>query len=129
MKAGIHPEYKLTTIVCACGEVFQTRSTREDIKVGICSKCHPFYTGRSKFVDTAGMVERFKKKYGEEVKGMKPPKKAKPAPVVEPKVEKKPKEVKAAKVEKKPKEAAAPKAEVKTEAKPEVKSEAKSEGK
>lgn len=113
MKAGIHPEYKLTTILCACGELFQTRSTREDIKVGICSKCHPFYTGKSRFVDTAGMVERFKKKYGEEVKGVKPPKKVKAAPVVEPKVEKKPKEVKAAK------------AEAKTEAKPEAKSEGK----
>ncbi len=63
MKAGIHPEYVDTTITCACGEVIQTRSTRPDIRVEVCSKCHPFYTGKQKFMDTAGRVERFQRKY------------------------------------------------------------------
>lgn len=121
MKPGIHPEYKVTAIACVCGNVLHTRSTKENMKVGICSHCHPFYTGKSKFVDTAGMVERFKKKYGEEVKGVKPPKKPKATPVIEPKVEKKPKEAKAVKAEKKPKEAAVLKEEAKTEVKTEGK--------
>ena len=63
MKKGIHPEYKETTIVCACGNVIHTRSTKENIHVEICSKCHPFYTGKQKLVDSAGMVDRFKKRY------------------------------------------------------------------
>ena len=63
MKAGIHPEYIDTTITCACGEVIQTRSTKPDIRVEVCSKCHPFYTGKQKFMDTAGRVERFQRKY------------------------------------------------------------------
>jgi len=65
MKKGIHPEYKETTITCACGEVIHTRATKESIRVEICSKCHPFYTGKQKLVDTAGRVERFRKKYGD----------------------------------------------------------------
>jgi large subunit ribosomal protein L31 len=64
MKEGIHPEYKLTTITCACGNVIETRSTVQNIHVDICSECHPFFTGKQKLVDTAGRVERFKKKYG-----------------------------------------------------------------
>ncbi|HLC27320.1 MAG TPA: 50S ribosomal protein L31 [bacterium] len=64
MKAGIHPEYTDTTITCACGEVIQTRSTKKNIRVEICSKCHPYFTGREKLIDTAGRVERFQKKYG-----------------------------------------------------------------
>ena len=64
MKAEIHPQYVDCTIVCACGEVFHTRSTRPQIRVEICSKCHPFYTGKQKLVDTAGRVEKFQKKYG-----------------------------------------------------------------
>ena len=64
MKPKIHPEYTETTIVCACGEVIHTRSTKDNIKVGVCSKCHPFFTGKQKFVDTEGRVEKFKKKYG-----------------------------------------------------------------
>ncbi len=68
MKAGIHPDYKATTITCACGEVIETRSTREDIRVEICSKCHPFFTGKQKLVDTAGRIEKFRKKYGMEAK-------------------------------------------------------------
>jgi large subunit ribosomal protein L31 len=64
MKEGIHPEYKATTITCACGHVVETRSTTQNIHVDICSQCHPFFTGKQKLVDTAGRVERFKKKYG-----------------------------------------------------------------
>ncbi len=63
MKKGIHPEYKETTISCACGEVIHTRATRHNIKVDICSKCHPFFTGKQKLVDSAGMVDKFKKRY------------------------------------------------------------------
>ena len=65
MKEGIHPNYKETTITCACGEVIHTRSTKPNIRVEICSKCHPFFTGKQKFLDTAGRIEKFAKKYGE----------------------------------------------------------------
>jgi large subunit ribosomal protein L31 len=64
MKDGIHPDYVDTTVVCGCGNTFKTRSTRAKIHVEICSVCHPFYTGKQKFVDTAGRVEKFLKKYG-----------------------------------------------------------------
>src|SRR6266568_115540 len=64
MKAGIHPEYHETDIVCACGAVYHTRSTRRDIRIGICAACHPFFTGEQKFVDTAGRVEKFARRYG-----------------------------------------------------------------
>jgi len=64
MKAEIHPKYKMTKITCACGNEFETRSTAKEIHVEICSNCHPFYTGKQKLVDTAGRVERFKRKYG-----------------------------------------------------------------
>jgi large subunit ribosomal protein L31 len=64
MKAGIHPEYKTVTIACACGHVVETRSTAGNIHVEICSNCHPFFTGKQKFVDSAGRVEKFRKKYG-----------------------------------------------------------------
>ncbi len=64
MKQGIHPSYKPTTITCACGEVIETRSTKENIRVEICSKCHPFFTGRQKLVDSGGRVDRFKKRFG-----------------------------------------------------------------
>lgn len=63
MKDKIHPQYKEATIICACGEVIQTRSTKASIRVDICSKCHPFFTGKQKFVDSAGRVEKFMKKY------------------------------------------------------------------
>lgn len=63
MKQGIHPEYVEVTVHCACGAQFQTRSTVGDLKVDICSRCHPFFTGTQKIVDTEGRVERFKKKY------------------------------------------------------------------
>ena len=64
MKSGIHPKYEMTKITCACGNVIETRSTVKDIQVEICSQCHPFFTGKQKLVDTAGRIERFKKKYG-----------------------------------------------------------------
>ena len=63
MKKGIHPRYEETTITCACGNVIQTHCTVKDVKVEICSKCHPFFTGKQKLVDTTGRVERFKKRY------------------------------------------------------------------
>jgi len=63
LKAGIHPEYKEVKVSCACGEIFTTRSTRKEIHLDICSKCHPFFTGKQKIVDAEGRVEKFKKKY------------------------------------------------------------------
>ena len=63
MKKEIHPNYVETTITCACGNVINTRSTEKDIKVEICSACHPFFTGKQKLVDTAGRIDRFKKRY------------------------------------------------------------------
>ncbi len=63
MKSDIHPEYSETTVTCACGETFQTKSVAKDIHVEICSKCHPFFTGKQKLVDSEGRVERFRKKY------------------------------------------------------------------
>jgi large subunit ribosomal protein L31 len=64
MKPDIHPKYVEVTVSCACGETFKTRSTKGDIRLEICSKCHPFFTGKQKLVDTAGRVERFQRKYG-----------------------------------------------------------------
>jgi len=63
MKAGLHPEYKSSKVVCACGSVIETRSTRGDFHVDICSACHPFFTGKQKILDTAGRIERFKNRY------------------------------------------------------------------
>ncbi len=63
MKKNIHPQYKQTTITCACGNVINTASTKEDIRVEICSKCHPFFTGKQKLVDTGGRVDRFNKRF------------------------------------------------------------------
>ena len=70
MKKGIHPEYKLGTIKCACGSTFQVRSTVGDLNLEICSNCHPFFTGKQKFVDSAGRVEQFRRKYGAYSKNM-----------------------------------------------------------
>lgn len=64
MKTEIHPDYHTTTVTCACGETFETGSVRENLRVEICSKCHPFYTGKQKFIDAGGRVDRFNKKYG-----------------------------------------------------------------
>ena len=64
MKSGIHPEYVEATVVCACGNTFQTRATKARLHVEVCSRCHPFFTGEQRIVDTAGRVERFLKRYG-----------------------------------------------------------------
>ena len=70
MKQGIHPKYEKTVVTCACGNTFETRSTAGDeIKVEICSACHPFFTGKQKIVDSEGRVEKFLAKYGMEKKG------------------------------------------------------------
>ncbi len=64
MKKGIHPEYHEVEVRCACGNTFTTRSTKEELRLEICNACHPFYTGKQKLVDTAGMVEKFERRYG-----------------------------------------------------------------
>ncbi len=64
MKQAIHPELHLITVVCACGNEFQTHSTKQDLRLEICSACHPFFTGKQKLVDSAGRVERFQRRYG-----------------------------------------------------------------
>ncbi len=64
MKSGIHPKYGKCTVICACGNTFETGSVKDEIRVEICSKCHPFYTGKQKLVDSGGKVDRFKKRYG-----------------------------------------------------------------
>ena len=64
MKQGIHPEYHQCKVTCACGETFVTGSVRKEMRVDICSKCHPFFTGKQKLVDTGGRVDRFNKRYG-----------------------------------------------------------------
>jgi large subunit ribosomal protein L31 len=69
MKPNIHPEYVEATVVCACGNTFQTRSTKAHLHVEVCSKCHPFFTGERRIVDTAGRVERFLKRYGLQEEG------------------------------------------------------------
>ena len=66
MKEAIHPNYEVTTIRCACGAVYEVGSTKKDLKVDICSQCHPFFTGKQKLVDTGGRVDRFNKRYGKQ---------------------------------------------------------------
>lgn len=68
MKEGIHPNYQECTITCACGEVVKTRSTKGNMRVEICSKCHPFFTGKQKFVDSGGRVDKFKSRLNAKVK-------------------------------------------------------------
>ncbi len=63
MKEGIHPDYKVSAVNCACGETFKTKSTRETMRLDICSVCHPFFTGKQKLIDTEGRVDKFLKKY------------------------------------------------------------------
>jgi large subunit ribosomal protein L31 len=75
MREGIHPEYKPAKVVCACGNVIETRSTRGDFHIEICAQCHPFFTGKQKIMDTAGRIEKFKTRYGSQ-----PATSAKPAP-------------------------------------------------
>jgi len=64
VKKDIHPKYGVAKVTCACGETFESGSTKKEVRVEICSKCHPFFTGKQKFVDTSGRVDKFKKKYG-----------------------------------------------------------------
>ena len=64
MRAEIHPEYQTATVRCGCGETWETRSTKAEIRIEVCSTCHPFYTGEQRIVDTAGRVERFRRRYG-----------------------------------------------------------------
>jgi large subunit ribosomal protein L31 len=63
MKDGIHPEYQVVSVTCACGNTFQTRSTRRELTADVCGACHPFYTGKQRLVDTQGRVDRFRRKY------------------------------------------------------------------
>jgi large subunit ribosomal protein L31 len=65
MKKNVHPEYQECVVTCACGNTFKTQSTKKEIRVEICSSCHPFFTGKQKFIDSAGRVEKFKKKFGD----------------------------------------------------------------
>ncbi len=69
MKTDIHPEYKSVTVHCSCGNSFETRSTGDDLRVELCSECHPFYTGKQKLVDTGGRIDRFERRYGRRTKG------------------------------------------------------------
>ncbi len=120
MKEGIHPDYKAAKVVCACGNVIETRSVRGDFHIEICAACHPFFTGKQKIMDTAGRIERFKTRYAATPAKAEPAKKAAPAPVAKkaeaPKENRAAKRAKAAKA--KPKTEAAP-AEAAAEAKPE----------
>ena len=84
MKPKIHPRYQTCTVHCACGNTFVTRSTSAKINVDICSQCHPFFTGKQKFVDTAGRVERFSKKFGGTYSFQKAPGTGAPAPAAAP---------------------------------------------
>jgi large subunit ribosomal protein L31 len=72
MKEGIHPDYPAARVTCACGNAFVTRSTRGDFSVDVCSACHPFYTGTQKLIDTAGRVDRFRKRYEKKAPAAKP---------------------------------------------------------
>jgi len=79
MKEGIHPEYAPARVICACGNTFTTRSTNGDMSIDVCAACHPFYTGTQKLIDTAGRVDRFRKRY-EKKAALAPKAKAAPAP-------------------------------------------------
>ncbi len=68
MKTGVHPDYQECSVACACGNTFKTRSTKSEIRVEICSQCHPFFTGKQKLIDSAGRVEKFRRKYGDKRK-------------------------------------------------------------
>jgi large subunit ribosomal protein L31 len=85
MKEKIHPEYFVTQVTCGCGNTFTTRSTRKELKVDICNVCHPFYTGKLKYVDTAGRIEKFKSKFAASgIASLKRGKKGAAVPVAEP---------------------------------------------
>ena len=123
MKEAIHPEYKPAKVLCACGNVIETRSTRGDFHIEICAQCHPFFTGKQKIMDTAGRIERFKTRYGSGTAASAKPE-AKKAAAPEPKKAEAPKENRAAKraksgKSKKTEAAPAPEAAAAPEAKPE----------
>ena len=83
MKKGIHPKYVTTVVKCGCGNTFNTRSTVAEMKVDICNACHPFYTGKLKFVDTAGRIEKFKSKFAAGYSSLQKKKKKEPEPVAQ----------------------------------------------
>jgi large subunit ribosomal protein L31 len=122
MKEAIHPDYKPAKIMCNCGNVIETRSTRGDFHIEICSNCHPFFTGKQKLMDTAGRIEKFRTRYAA-APPAKPEAKAAPAPAPAAKKAEAPKENRAAKRAKagktKPRTEAAPAAPAAGEAKPE----------
>jgi large subunit ribosomal protein L31 len=97
MKAAIHPEYKPARVVCACGNVIETRSTRGDFHIEICSACHPFFTGKQKLMDTAGRIERFKTRYAAAPAAAPAPRKAEAPAAPAPRKAEAPKENRAAK--------------------------------
>ncbi len=111
MKEAIHPEYKAAKIVCACGNVIETRSTRGDFHIEICAQCHPFFTGKQKIMDTAGRIERFKTRYASKPDAKPEPKKAAPPPPA-------PKKADAAKENRAAKRAKAGKSKARAEAAP-----------
>ncbi len=124
MKAAIHPDYKPAKIICNCGNVIETRSTRGDFHIEICAQCHPFFTGKQKIMDTAGRIERFKTRYGSGAAQAAKPEAKKAAPAPEAKKAEAPKENRAAKraksgKTKKAEAAPAPEAAAAPEAKPE----------
>jgi large subunit ribosomal protein L31 len=84
MKQGIHPEYVIATVHCSCGNTFTTRSTKPELRVEICSNCHPFYTGKQKLVDTGGRVERFQRRYAKRARPSVTPAAAAPSEAAEP---------------------------------------------
>src|SRR6476646_4257701 len=81
MKSGIHPKYVKATVTCACGNTWETMSTKENMRTDLCSKCHPFFTGEQRIVDTAGQVERFKRRSRNKANVPPPPQERRPAPV------------------------------------------------
>lgn len=83
MKTDIHPDYELVTVHCSCGNSFETRSTATDLRVELCSECHPFYTGKQKLVDTGGRIDRFERRYGRRKKSGAPAEEAAEAPAAE----------------------------------------------
>jgi large subunit ribosomal protein L31 len=97
MKAEIHPDYKPAKVMCNCGNVIETRSTRGDFHIEICSNCHPFFTGKQKLMDTAGRIEKFRTRYAATPGQKEEPKKATPAPAPAAKKAEAPKENRAAK--------------------------------
>src|SRR5512138_2204409 len=120
MKPGVHPDYKPAKVVCACGNVIETRSVRGDFHIEICSQCHPFFTGKQKIMDTAGRIERFKTRYAAQPAAPAPKKAAEaPKPAAKPEAPKENRAAKRAKSGKAKKVEAAPAAEAPAEAKSE----------